>query len=326
LSTPTTLSNPTTVAPASSRDAGFTDTHRDHPVRHVTQDAPCDGCGYNLRALPVDACCPECAAPVKQSVRPSAERATSVANQRWASLVLIGLVAMLIITPGAIWTVLEMRFGNQAFGAAPRLNMPCVKVWATPLVQRSLGSRPEWLGVYGTWLALLNLSAIFLVTSPRTLGEAPDDRPILRNLTRWLPPLLMGGYFGFLMNQEYLYYRDMDVAKYAIIGVLGCELPCTTLLLMWLAVVAERMGLVRLRKQFNWSAIATAGLLAAGVGMAVIAPELQPERSGLVVQTWSALFTAACVMLGLAITGGVVRLCVELLAVLFPRFGRATVR
>lgn len=224
---------------------------------------------------------------------------------------------MLLLCPSQIWVALEMRFGEMAFGSSTRLNVPGPKVWATTLVQRSLGYRPEWLGVQGTWLTLLGIAAVFLITSPRIDLSPRTNR--LRLVARWLPAVLSGGFFGFLMNAEYLYHSDVAVGKYALIGIAGVELPCSLILMIYLAAIASELGRASLSRLFQRGAVAMAACMIGGIAMGLLAGGLEAYRTGLVVQTWSALYGAACIVTALLIVAAYLGLLTELFLIWMPR-------
>lgn len=316
---------PSSQSPVQDIRAAFHPAAMDRPVvpghiapslETISSEIPCAGCGYILKGLSAGALCPECARPAMASVNGQGGATPSSVHRRWAALVAIGLVSMLLLCPSQIWVALEMRFAGGAFGSAPRLNVPGPKVWATPLVQRSIGYRPEWLGVQGTWLTLLGLAAVFLVTSPRVDFDAGTDR--LRLATRWLPAVLVGGYFGFLLNTEHLYDSDVAVGKYAMIGVGGVEVPCSLLFLLYLARLAKTLGQSRLARDCRLVAAAQLFCMVGGIGMAILAEDLFDYRKGIAIQSWSALYEAACVVTALLIIGIVIRFVVEMLKWVIP--------
>ncbi len=307
----------TTSTPVDKANLALDPSNRDQPaMKLILINAPCGFCGYNLRGLAGDSKCPECGTAIANSVNQTQDAQRSRVHKRWSAIVLLGLVAMLILCPSQIWVALEMRFGDSAFGSATRLNVPGPKVWATTLVQRSLGYRPEWLGVQGTWLTLLGLAAVFCVTMPRVDLEGRPNR--VRLLARWMPPLLVGGFFGFLMNAEYLYESDVAVGKYALFGIIGVELPCSLVLMIYLANIAATLGRGSIATLFQRAAVAQAACMIAGIAMAFVAKDLNEYRTGMVVQVWSALYGAACIITALLSVGAFIRLGVELCLLSMP--------
>src|SRR5438128_2549555 len=59
----------------------------------VCVDAVCLGCGYNLRSLPEDAVCPECAQPVRRSL---AGEQLRFAQAQWVRLLARGATCLVI--------------------------------------------------------------------------------------------------------------------------------------------------------------------------------------------------------------------------------------
>lgn len=68
------------------------------PAGVIDADIPCVGCGHNLRTLRWGALCPECARPVRDSLRPDDLR---FADLNWLRRVRAG-VTWLLVT-GAVW-------------------------------------------------------------------------------------------------------------------------------------------------------------------------------------------------------------------------------
>ena len=289
----------------------------------LSHDVACDNCGYNLRSLTRDDRCPECGHPVVRSLSSGVGRSVGRADRRWAFLVLLGLAMTLATFPSKLWVVLNMDFDSIPFGTAPKLNVPGPKIWAVPLVQRSVGYRPEMLGANGTWLSLLGVLAAFLITTPRrSLEDRPQHAVVLAWAARWVPPLLVGGYFGFLLNAEGTYSRGADVRKYAMLGVAGVELPCTLLLLAYLARVARELaGPGGLAGQFALAAAAAAILQMLAVAMDTMAPlaGIKTLQGNFVIQLWSAIYGAACVATALVMIAAMVRLILELAVLVMPR-------
>ncbi len=98
----------------------------------VALDAPCLGCGYNLRTMLPDRVCPECARPVADSVRPEFLR---FASPRWVRALARGLLIILVtlavsgvVIPGAL-TALGLLTGPFASEAnqLPEWQHMCVE-------------------------------------------------------------------------------------------------------------------------------------------------------------------------------------------------------
>lgn len=298
-------------------DASLIAENRDQPLRtsaptsngvaFLESDIACDRCGYNLRSQPLDAVCPECRAPVGTSLVGAGEqREPPVARseRRWAVSIITGLVVMLVLYPQILWVELFMDFTTAAFGNAPKLNVIGPKLWAMSLVQRSIGRGVESLGGQGTWLPLMNVAAVWLLTARRGVGEAMSARMnVLRLITRWGSAALVGGFFGFMLNVEGTYFTDAGLSKYALLGVGGVELPGTALLLAYLSQVSHSIGNRKLGQRFVIAMIATFILQVLSIGISIIAPTLLMERHELGVQVCASLFQAACVVAGLFIAG-----------------------
>jgi hypothetical protein len=312
-------------------DPSLSDANRDVPVRTavIATDIPCDTCGYNLRSLAPDALCPECRAPVSASlVQTTADGIpTSRTERRWATFVIVGIVGMLLLYPQILWVELFMDFNEAAFGNAPKLNIIGPKVWAMALVQRSIGRGVESLGGQGTWLPLMNVTALWLITARHGASEALSSRSnILRLFARWLPAILVGGFLGFMMNVEGTYFTDIALSKYAMIGVAGVELPGSVLLLAYLSHVASKLGKVGLSRRFLLALLGTVVAQGAAIWMAIIAEDLGPSRHELHIQLWAAAYQALCVVVGLFTAGCMVELALTLVPRAVPTAWRSLLK
>src|SRR5438876_719044 len=90
----------------------------------VCVDAVCLGCGYNLRTLPEDAVCPECAQPVRRSL--VGEQLTFAAPH-WVRRLARGATLMLITVASLLGMALLFPvvglFGAMAGGSGPPVGM-----------------------------------------------------------------------------------------------------------------------------------------------------------------------------------------------------------
>jgi len=240
-------------------------------------------------------------------------------SQHWSRLVMLGLVTLILSTPGQMWVVLQMDFINVAGGVATRMNVPAPKIWAVPLMQRSLGHAPEWLGTRATWLTMLSLASVFLITSSKFTSDW-NERPLsLRRLARWAPPLLAGGFLGFMMNAEGLYPRDPALPKYSIVGILGVELPCTLLLYAYLIQLSRKLDQPVVAKHLRYVCVAMSLLMFAACWVLWEGSRIEDYRKTYAVQIASSLYTALCMCVALLTLGALSRLLYALGVIAWPR-------
>jgi hypothetical protein len=204
---------------------------RTRAASRLIDGGTCPDCGYALRGLLANQPCPECGHFVRDGEHhPSAHTA-------WGRSVFIGLTLLLVLTVHAVCSVLIQPF-QEIGGAAPGLNVPGPKLWATPLLQRPLGRWPETPGVVGTRTAMLSLLAVWLITAPCGVARLQRDQA-LRLLTRWLSVALFGLAFGTMLTAQGLWGDELPPLRLLLIAVV--ELPGALLLYLYLRRLADHV-------------------------------------------------------------------------------------
>jgi hypothetical protein len=311
------------------KQGGFAVNMLDRPVSEspaadaIAVDIACVGCGYSLRGLSAESRCPECGKPVLDSTHDRPPPRVTRATREWAWVVLAGLALLLWIVPTQIETILSMRFGYGLGGASPRLNLPAPKIWAVPMLQRSIGYRPEALGVGGTMASLLAVASLFLITTRRTQADWYERVLSLRKLARWVPIFLTGGWLGFMMNMEYLNSDDIAIAKFTTVGIACVELPGTALLYLYMRQLALRLEMPSLARAIAWTVVASSVLFIAGsLMMAMQYYDAEVNRKHIQWQIAAATYMSACVATSIAMIGVTLRLVVALLRLAWPGRGK----
>ncbi len=98
---------------------------KDNPAAttHVDDDLYCVGCGYNLRTLRLDAVCPECASPVRQSRFSDVHRIWLRRVHRGLSWLLVAYAGVLLLH--GVW------IASVCLGTAGAWSTSISWVWAT---------------------------------------------------------------------------------------------------------------------------------------------------------------------------------------------------
>lgn len=202
-------------------------------TEHISKNIPCMDCGYNLRSLGPDGCCPECGRAIAESLR--AERLL-FADRRWLETIHAGAtrVAMScagLLIPLLFWTVimilgLAKGTGLGILGArtgATRVLVGAVNLW-TLVCEISL--------VIGSWR----------ITAP----EPADPKGATNSFARLMPRL---GTLIILSSILYaLLSRALGLSTYlALFGVLLVIVGCCAHLSNLFIRIPNQIAVRRLR-------------------------------------------------------------------------------
>ncbi|MHC4946835.1 MAG: hypothetical protein ACYTG1_01040 [Planctomycetota bacterium] len=141
-------------------------------MRKAGRDAVCVGCGYALRGLPVAGCCPECGAPVDESLRARGYLAVKRGLRRALRHELAWGSASLAVLVGLLWLAAPHLNGLPRLGArgAPMLFVAVVPV--VPLTWLLWSRMVAVAGFRSRVLVVLAIGAItvVMVTAAVVLG------------------------------------------------------------------------------------------------------------------------------------------------------------
>ncbi|HSI34890.1 MAG TPA: hypothetical protein VK986_14980, partial [Tepidisphaeraceae bacterium] len=236
----------------------------------------CPECGYDRTGLPAAARCPECG---ESASSPNPNVTADAAHWRVTA---VGLLLLIVASVGALRVALIMPVGPLSLAA---VNVPCPKVGAAALVQRSIGGPPGPWGVAGTVWVILAIAGTWLVTEPRSARGAEERFVSLRKLARWWPIVTGGAAMGILMSGATDYTDPMGVrAAWTVAAIVAlCEFPSALLLYAHLRDVARRTGDRRAPGQLAacaWAvpiALGCAALIVAGAAVARATAQAQSD-------------------------------------------------
>jgi hypothetical protein len=285
----------------------------------VTSDLPCAHCGYNLRGLNRNGCCPECGRSVDESIEPTEPVWYSSAQVRWARLVLVGVALLVIGSVMGLGVVLMMSFSEEFGGTLPRANFIGAKVAAVPLLQRALGYGPGEWGHTGVCGGLMVCAGLVLVTTPPTLRQWQDPLLSWRPWARWAPLALFGGFFGLTLGCEGVHPSDPQVRKFMLAGIIGVELPASMLLYWLLYDLARRLALPSAARAMLLSIPAIAVLMIGAALMVMFGRTLRFDRNDFPLQLTVATYGAVSVCAAAVSLGALTQICSTLLPIALRR-------
>jgi hypothetical protein len=240
---------------------------------HVLEDRPCRTCGYNLRTLPVDAACPECATPVALSLRGNLLRDSDPA---WLRRLAIGSTTVIF------GTIIRWFFTQSISVSAFGISQMFIRIGATAVT------------VVGIWILTL--------PDPSGLGEEEFGQLRIRSRafgTAQLALVIAG--FGFA-------YVSLPTSILPAIGMIDpawrlCEVGWEVSLLWYLRKMAGRMENPTLARTLLQCALAVPIFSVVGIG-ASIWPISRRYRNFL---HFASIFSTIALFRGLAMASGAIK-------------------
>jgi hypothetical protein len=286
-----------------------------------THESICENCGYSRRGFPAQSRCPECGEPPPTAAHTAKSASRTVEELRWLRTLAIALWLLILSSAGALQVALIMPIGESSVGA---INFPGPKLFASALVQRTIGGEPGFWGVYGTLCVMLSALAVYLLTEPRVLEHRDESTFSLRKLTRWVSLLSLGGFAGLLFSgfESPVYYRSSVSISLFTIGVAFCELPSNTLLYFYLLNLSRRLGDVRATRALSACAIGIPILCCIAVAFLVI----NSDQISALHTPWRVsimIYAGAALALGITGTAATLRLAWGITVIAFAGWARS---
>lgn len=240
------------------------------PIRGtVEQDKPCFRCSYNLRGLPVSGVCPECGAPVMDSLRGLLLRfaAPEYIGDLRRGLVFVLVAAIITVVMMVVSLVAAILVTVGTSGSTGSMHIAQV-------ILNFVGLGPALLAVYGYWL--------YTRPDPAYVGtEMPDTaRKILRAaivigavcaLTKPVGYLLAGpGGMNFTTSNPAVMAGAIGVALSALVGGVAwiAQFFAAMSYSKWIALRLPDAAIEKQAKLYMWllPTVFVVGYLCVGLG------------------------------------------------------------
>lgn len=205
-------------------------------IQSIADDLPCRRCGYNLRGISSEGCCPECG--LKICLIPYRDRPLSHSDPAWLGTLVRGIT--LLSTVFLAWTLLLFIVGVAETFSSASMSITfkiCAlagpRSWVVPLMIRSRD--PEMNGILAVLLLIpiaIHLYAIYLLTDrdPANRYEKRSrDWEFWARLANTVVIIGLVSVIGSAANQGFV--MRLDVAKQfatvlAIIDTISSFLLC----------------------------------------------------------------------------------------------------
>ena len=233
---------------------------------------------------------------------------------RWRLIGLVlWLIAMWMMIPRAIAAGNGYLFSEHLGGFVTALNYPGPKVWATPLLQRSIGYEPAGLGSSSTLWAFTSLLAIWLMTTP-IRGEGW----LLRGVARWITVAGMALVASVLLYQTSIGISWSPPELLYPVMALGVEAAATLFVYLYLAHMAHRLGRRGIAKLLFFGGFIVTGLILLAL-VALARGEFIHENSRWApLQAAIAFFGALVVPVAVCMIGAILQLIPACYRAAFP--------